>query len=238
MRQKNNFSEWVVFENDDYIVINKPPYVSTLEDRTGAESVLDLAKKYLQGAQVCHRLDKETSGALLLSKNTDAYKFANEQFATRKIEKIYHAVADGIHYFDDEKIDLPLHISGSGAVRINRKVGKPSTTFATSLKMYKYHTLVECKPVTGRLHQIRVHMAAIGAPLVADVYYGGKHLYLSTIKKKYKPKSEKEERPLLSRVALHAFALKFKDMDGKIQLIECPYPKDLQVILNQLIKNS
>jgi 23S rRNA pseudouridine955/2504/2580 synthase len=238
VREKHNFKDWIVFESDDYLVINKPPYVSTLEDRTGAASVLDLATQYFPGTQVCHRLDKETSGALLLSKHSEAYKQANEQFAYRTIEKIYHAVADGIHDLKDKKIDLPLHIGGSGAVRINKKVGKPSITNVTTLKKYRLHTLVECKPVTGRLHQIRVHMAAIGAPLVADVHYGGKNLYLSAIKKKYKSKLEKEERPLLARVALHAYALKFKDMGGKVQQIECPYPKDFQVILNQLAKNN
>ena len=235
--QSKKFKDWLVFEDDDYLVINKPPYVSTLEDRTGAASILQLATAYNNGCQVCHRLDKETSGALLLSKHSDAYKHANAQFADRTIEKTYHAVADGLHNLQNKEIDLPLHVAASGSVRVSR-TGKPSTTFVTSLERFKYHTLVECKPVTGRMHQIRVHMAAIEAPLVADLAYGGTDLYLSSIKKKYKPKFEKEERPLMARVALHAFSLKFKDFKGNSQFIECPYPKDFQTVLTQLKKNN
>lgn len=237
MQQNKNFTDWIVFENDDYLVINKPPFVSTLEDRTGAASVLQLATEYNNGCQVCHRLDKETSGALLVSKHSEAYKHANAQFADRTIEKTYHAVANGIHNLLDEEIDLPLHVAASGSVRVSR-TGKPSTTFVTSLERFKYHTLVECKPVTGRTHQIRVHMAAIDAPLVADLAYGGTDLFLSFIKKKYKPKFDKEERPLMARVALHAFSLRFKDFKGNTLYIECPYPKDFQTVLRQLKKNN
>jgi 23S rRNA pseudouridine955/2504/2580 synthase len=236
VQNNKHFKNWLVFEDDNFMVINKPPYVSTLEDRTGADSILQLAKEYYNGTQVCHRLDKETSGALLLSKNLEAYKHANAQFADRTIEKIYHAVADGIHYFADEKIDLALHVAASGLVRVRRN-GKESTTMATSIEQYKQHTLIECKPITGRMHQIRVHLAAIGAPLVADLTYGGKDLLLSSIKKKYKPKFEMEERPIMARVALHAYSLQFNNLDGKKNSIECPYPKDFQTVITQLKKN-
>ena len=236
MPQNKKFKDWIVFEDDDYLVINKPPYVSTLEDRTGAASIHQLAIEYHVGCQVCHRLDKETSGALLLSKHADAYKHANVQFAERTVEKTYHAVADGLHNMANEKLEFPLHVAASGSVRVSR-TGKPSTTIVTSLERFKYHTLVECKPVTGRMHQIRVHMAAIDAPLVADLAYGGTDIYLSAIKKNYKPKFDKKERPLLARVALHAFSLKFKDFKGNTAKIECPYPKDFRTVLTQLMKN-
>ncbi len=219
------------------MVINKPAYVSTLEDRTGAASILQLASNYYSGVQVCHRLDKETSGALLIAKNSEAYKHANTQFADRTIVKTYHAVADGVHHLTAKKIDLALHVAASGSVRVSR-TGKPSTTIATSLEQFKQHTLLECKPVTGRMHQIRVHMAAIGAPLVADLTYGGKDLFLSSIKKKYKPKFEKEERPILARVALHAYSLQFAGLDNNFISIECPYPKDFQTVITQLKKNN
>jgi len=237
VHQKKNFKDWIVFEDDDYLLINKPPYVSTLADRTGAASILELATEYFTGCQVCHRLDKETSGALLVSKHSAAYKHANAQFAERTVDKTYHAVANGLHNLQNKEIELALHVAASGSVRVSR-TGKPSTTFVTSLERFKQHTLVECKPVTGRMHQIRVHMAAIGAPLVADLAYGGADLYLSSIKNKYKPKFEKEERPLLARVALHAFSLKFKDLKGDHHYIECPYPKDFRTVLTQLKKNS
>jgi 23S rRNA pseudouridine955/2504/2580 synthase len=238
VQQSKNFKDWVVFEDEDYLVINKPPYFSTLEDRTGASSILDLAKKYHPGSQVCHRLDKETSGALLISKHNEAYKHASTQFADRSIEKTYHAVANGLHNLKDEKIDFALHVAASGNVTRISKTGKPSTTFVRSMQLYKYHTLVECRPVTGRMHQIRVHLAKIGAPLVADTLYGGKDLFLSGIKKNYRPKLDVEERPLMPRVALHAYSLGFTDFQDNIQKIACPYPKDFQTVLNQLGKNS
>jgi len=235
---KKDFSNWIVFEDDDYFVINKPPYISTLADRSGAISVLELAKEHLKDCQVCHRLDKETSGALVIAKKADAYKHANTQFAERTIEKIYHAVADDLHNFKNEEIDLPLHTGSSGMVRVNNKTGKPSITVVSSLKHFKYHTLFECRPVTGRTHQIRVHLAAIGAPLVADIVYGGKDLFLSQIKKKYRPKLEMEERPIMARVALHAYLIKFKDLKGNWHQVACPYPKDFRTVINQLEKNS
>lgn len=237
MSKSKDFKKWIVFENDDYLVINKPPYVSTLADRTGADCILELAKENFPGCQVCHRLDKETSGALLLSKHSEAYVHANSQFSDRTVEKAYHAVADGVHDLENLEIDKPLHISASGKVKV-AKSGKPSVTIATTLKKFKKHSLVECKPVTGRMHQIRVHMASVDAPLVADEAYGGNQLFLSTIKSKYRPKQESEERPIMARVALHAYSLKFTGLDGKIQAIKCPYPKDFQTVLNQLEKNS
>ena len=172
----------------------------------------------------------------MLSKHGEAYKHANVQFAERLVEKTYHAVANGLHSLKNEKLEFPLHVAASGSVRV-RRTGKPSTTIVTSLERFKYHTLVECKPVTGRMHQIRVHMAAIDAPLVADLAYGGTDIYLSAIKKNYKPKFDKKERPLLARVALHAFSLKFKDFKGNTAKIECPYPKDFRTVLTQLMKN-
>jgi 23S rRNA pseudouridine955/2504/2580 synthase len=232
-----NFKQWIEFEDDNYLVINKPPNISTLSDRTGAVSVLELATNYFFGCQLCHRLDKETSGALLLSKHTDAYKHGNSQFADRSIEKIYHAVADGLHELKDLMIEKPLHISASGMVKVS-KSGKPSATIATTLKKYKQHSLVECKPVTGRMHQIRVHMASIGAPLVGDETYGGQQLFLSSIKRGYRPKPEIEERPIMARVALHAYSLRFVGLDSETHHIECPYPKDYQTVLKQLGKNS
>lgn len=234
MKQNQNFKDWVVFENENYLVINKPPYIATLEDRSSPISVLKLAREYNEQLQVCHRLDKETSGVLLLAKSSDAYKHASKQFADRTIKKIYHAVANSSHDYKNELIDLDLAISSSGIARV-KKGAKPSRTIVSTLEKFKYHTLIECLPETGRLHQIRVHLAALGAPLVADTMYGGDNLYLSKIKKGYRPKME-DERPLMARVTLHAHALIFNDLDGKLIEIQGPYPKDYQTVLNQLRK--
>lgn len=235
MKQNKHFEDWIIFENENYLAINKPPYVATLEDRASPISVLKLGREYNTELRVCHRLDKETSGILLLAKSQEGYKNAALQFADRQVNKIYHAVANGIHEFNDKAIDLDLSVSASGVVRV-KKGAKPSTTIVNTLEKYRRHSLIECKPVTGRTHQIRVHMAAVNAALVADAVYGGADLFLSSLKKNYVAKSETEERPLMPRVALHAFSLNFRDMTGEDTRIECPYPKDFRTVLTQLRK--
>ena len=235
MSQKYKFSDWILFEDDDYVVINKPAGLATLEDRSSRYSVLAMAKDYHNDCQVCHRLDKDTSGILVIAKTSDAYRHANMQFSDREVEKTYHAMVDGVHGFKDRHIDLSIHVSASGAARIRRE-GKPSMTIVTTLESFKKHSLVEAKPITGRMHQIRVHLAAIEAPLIADTIYGGKDLFLSSLKRNYKPKIELEERPIMPRVALHAYAIKFKNMANNTLQIEAPYPKDFNTVLKQLRK--
>ncbi len=238
MSKLPRFTEWILFEDDDYLVVGKPANVATLDDRSGRPSLLALAAAYHAPVQVCHRLDKETSGVLLLAKHPEAYKQANSQFADRTVEKTYHAVVDGLHDFTHLTISLPLHVAPSGIVRVSIKNGKPSTTIVSALQQFRQHTLVECQPVTGRMHQIRVHLAARKAPLVADTLYGGQELFLSTLKKNYKHKAARAERPLMPRVALHAYALRFTDLAGNSRHITCPYPKDFRTLLSQLEKNS
>jgi 23S rRNA pseudouridine955/2504/2580 synthase len=87
-------------KNDDIIVVNKPPFISSLDEREGGEiNMLRLAKQYTEDAQICHRLDKETSGALIIAKNPEAYRAVSMQFERRKVKKVYHAVIDGTHVF-------------------------------------------------------------------------------------------------------------------------------------------
>jgi len=88
------------------------------------------------------------------------------------------------------------------------------------------------------MHQIRIHLAALNAPICADIMYGGVFTYLSEIKRKFKLKQGTEELPLISRVALHAYSLTFTDMDGKEQKVKAPYPKDIRAFLRQLENNS
>lgn len=97
---------------------------------------------------------------------------------------------------------------------------------------------MECKPVTGRMHQIRIHLSTLEAPITGDEMYGGKPLYLSTLKRKFNLKKETEEQPLIKRMALHAFSLEFSDLSGNVQHVEAPYPKDIQAMIRQLDLNS
>ncbi|MEX2514111.1 MAG: pseudouridine synthase [Cyclobacteriaceae bacterium] len=233
--KKIDFKDLIIFQNEDYLVVNKPPYISTLEDRHEAQNILHLAREYDPDAQVCHRLDKETSGCLVIAKNTGAYRNIAIQFENREVEKVYHAVAEGIHDFDGILVDRNLTASNNGIARI-AVGGKPSQTVFKTLKTYRSHTLIACKPITGRLHQIRVHLAYLGAPICGDELYGGKPLFLSSLKKKFNLKKDTEEQPIMQRVSLHAYSIGFLGMKGELISVIAPYPKDFEVLIRQLEK--
>jgi 23S rRNA pseudouridine955/2504/2580 synthase len=236
----NDFKDLIIFEDNDYIVINKPPYISSLDERTQDkhQSILRLAKEYHADAQLCHRLDKETSGVLAIAKNPAAYRSLSMQFENRQVTKRYHAVTNGVHAFDSISVYLPIAPLKDGtAVRIDRAKGKPAETIFFTLKAYRNNTLVECIPITGRMHQIRIHLQCLKAPIVCDPTYGGDDIYLSELKsKKFNLKKGTEELPLMKRVALHAHSLTFMLMNEEVVKIEAPYPKDFEVLVRQLNK--
>jgi len=231
---KLKFEDIILWEDNDLILVNKPPFLSTLEDRNEKVNLLGLAREYAGDAQVCHRLDKDTSGALAIAKNPEMYRHMSLQFEHRQINKIYHAVVDGVFNFKDQLVDAPILKQDDGMVKISKSAGKPAQTYFTSLKSYGKYTLIECRPVTGRMHQIRVHLALLGAPITCDELYGGKLFYLSAIKKGFKLKKDTDEEPFMKRMALHAYALEFKDLAGNQKKIEAPYPKDIQALIRQL----
>jgi len=230
------FKDSIVFENTNYLVINKWPGISTLSDRNQQICLLDHARKYHSEIQVCHRLDKETSGVLVFAKNQQAYRELSIQFQNRTVEKVYHAIVEGRHNFDNQLINLPLHQGRRGHVRVSHSLGKDAETMVDTLAQYKLHALTECKPITGRTHQIRVHLAAVDAPIVGDTNYGGNELLLSNIKRHYNLAKNSVERPLLSRPALHAKSIRFEISEGQSQKFEAEYPKDMRVALKQLDK--
>jgi 23S rRNA pseudouridine955/2504/2580 synthase len=233
-----SFKDLILFENDDYIVVNKPPFVASLDERggSGEVNILRLAKQYSDDAQVCHRLDKETSGAILIAKHPEAYRNASMQFERRKVTKIYHAVVDGQFTFNDLFVDLPILNDGNKNVTIDRMEGKRAETYFNSIKYYKHYTLVECKPVTGRMHQIRIHLATQRASICGDIMYRGKPVFLSNLKKGYRIAKDQDEQPIMKRFALHARHLTFKGMDDQEIVIEAPYPKDFATLIKLLDK--
>ncbi len=238
LKQKLEFKDMILFEDDDFVLINKPPFISTLEDRHEKQNILSLARSYVSTAQVCHRLDKDTSGVLAVAKNPEAYRHLNMQFEHRQVGKVYHAIVDGIHNFKDELVDAPIQKLDDGVVKISRAGGKSAQTWFTALESYRYHSLIECRPVTGRMHQIRIHLAIQKAPITGDLTYGGKPFLLSQVKRDYKLKKGTEEEPFMKRMALHAFSLQFNDIAERRQIIEAPYPKDFQALMRQLALNS
>ena len=233
-----SFKDLILFENDDYIVVNKPPFVASLDERggSGEVNILRLAKQYSADAQVCHRLDKETSGAMIIAKTPEAYRSVAMQFEKRKVNKVYHAVVDGQFTFNELFIDLPILNDGNKSVTIDRKEGKRAETIFNSIKNYRHYTLVECKPITGRMHQIRIHLATQRAAIAGDDMYRGKPVFLSSIKKGYRIAKDDEELPIMKRFALHARHLVFKGLDGADIVIEAPYPKDFATLIKLLDK--
>ncbi|GAA4410847.1 RluA family pseudouridine synthase [Nibrella viscosa] len=235
------FEDLIVFENEDYILINKPPHVASLDERTAdrSNSILRMAKEYHADAQLGHRLDKETSGILAIAKHPEAYRHLAMQFEHREVAKRYHAIVNGVHDFDMISVYLPIAPVRDGtAVRIDRQKGKEAETIFNTIRAYRSHTLVECMPITGRMHQIRVHLMCLKAPIVNDPTYGGDPIYLSQIKRKFNLKQGTEELPLIQRVALHARSLTFTLLNGEDVQFEAPYPKDFDVLVKQLEKHS
>ncbi|MBT1698217.1 RNA pseudouridine synthase [Fulvivirgaceae bacterium PWU4] len=237
-RPKVRFEDIIRFEDHDYVVVSKPAFLSTLEDRHERVNLLALAREYTPDAQACHRLDKDTSGVLAIAKHPEAYRHLSIQFEKRQVEKVYHAVVDGIHNFSNLLVDAPILKQNDGVVKISRREGKDAQTYFTSLRSYRLHTLMECRPVTGRMHQIRIHLASQGASITGDDTYGGKPFLLSELKRGFNLKKGTEEETFMKRMALHAFSLEFEDLSGKRLKIEAPYPKDMQALIRQLEMNS
>lgn len=232
------FEDIILFEDNDLIIVSKPPFLASLDEREGGEiNLLRLAKQYHEDAQICHRIDKETSGLLIIAKNPEAYRHVSMQFEHRKVKKVYHAIVDGTHVFDDLLVDLPILNAGKGNVLISRSEGKKADTYFKSLKYFKHYTLIEARPVTGRMHQIRIHLATQRASITGDDMYGGQPVYLSKIKRGYRLTDE-EEQPIMKRFALHAREVTFTMLNGEERTFEAPYPKDFAVLLKLLEKHD
>ena len=229
----------IIFEDEHLMVINKPPFISSLDEREGGDiNILRLAKQYHNDAQICHRLDKETSGAMIIAKDPETYRFVSMQFEHREVKKVYHAIVDGTHVFNELIVDLPILNVGKGNVTISRTEGKRAETHFNSLTYFKHYTLIEAKPVTGRMRQIRIHLATQKASIAGDDMYGGKPVFLSQIKRKYLLTKNDEEQPIMKRFALHSREVSFKIAENETRTFTAEYPKDFGVLLKLLQKND
>ncbi len=224
----------IIAETDHWVAINKPPYVPSLPERGKytAESVLEWSRKQWPESILCHRIDRETSGALLIAKDAETYRHVSMQFEKRQIEKIYHAIVDGVVEFQDFWVDLPINTDNLNNIKIDKQFGKLAQTHFQTLETFRHFTLLECKPKTGRLHQIRVHLSSQNAKIAADELYGSKTPMLSLVKRKISG----EDRPLIQRFALHARELVFKDLENQTISIQAEYPNDFGVFLKLLDK--
>lgn len=233
----------LLFENDDFIVINKPAGLLSIPDREGKEISLKkiLQEKYTTIFTV-HRLDRGTSGIIVFAKNETTHKFLSLQFEERKTTKIYRGLVLGSPMQKKGSINEPIseHPLKRGLMTVYPK-GKESLTDFEVLQEFGIYTWMQFEIHTGRTHQIRVHMKHLGHPIVCDEVYGdGKPVLISSIKKKkYNlSKKEEEEKPILNRLALHAFQLYFNGTDGKSYQYEAPVPKDLRATMQQLEKRK
>lgn len=235
-------SQLVLEENDDFIAINKPAGLLTIPDREGKDVSLKLILRERFGEIfTVHRLDRETSGVVVFAKTEGAHKQLSQLFESRENTKIYNGLVMGNPAELSGTINEPIaeHPSKKGVMTVFKK-GKESITEFEVVENFRLYTWMKFRILTGRTHQIRVHMKHLGHPIVCDPLYGdGKPVLISSIKKKtYKlAKEEEAERPILSRLALHASELQFR-LNGKDYHFTAELPKDLKALLNQLKKNS
>ena len=233
-----------LYEDDEIIVINKPAGMLAIPDRFDAtlHSVRGLLERDLgRPVFIVHRLDRDTSGVILFAKNEESHRYFSGLFERHEIGKFYAGIVMGTPRPESGRIEHAIaeHAFIKGKMTIAAR-GKASITDYRVVESWPLHSLVQWQIHTGRTHQIRVHMQAIGHPILCDEVYGdGKPFLLSSIKRKYNvSKQQEEERPLLSRLALHAYRLTFARPNGEELSIEAPIPKDISACIAQMRKAS
>lgn len=212
----------IIYDDNDILIINKPAGLSVTSDRTGAGQVIDVLAQQLPAEmvnhlQLVHRLDKQTSGVMILAKTPQAQSEYSGYFARRLVRKIYLAIVTGFPPAARGRIEARLTQDSKipGQMRITGKKGKEALTEWKLLAGFNSAHLLAVQPVTGRTHQIRLHLPSIGLPLAIDPLYGSSRpLLLSDFKQNYNLGKYQEEKPLLDRLSLHAYQLEFiRDAD-------------------------
>ncbi|MBI5372661.1 MAG: RNA pseudouridine synthase [Sphingobacteriales bacterium] len=234
--------DWIIAENENWVAVNKPSGLLSIPDRLGKEvSLKSLLKDKYGNIFTVHRIDKDTSGLIIFAKNEAAHKHLSKQFEERHTQKIYQGLVIGSPALPKGSMDAPIaeHPALNGTMIVHRK-GKEALTDYEVLEDFGIYSFLQFRIHTGRTHQIRVHMKDLGHPVVCDPLYGdGKPVLVSSLKSKFKlSRSEEEERPILGRLALHAFRLSFRDMDGSPVELEAPLHKDMRATLQQLAKRK
>ena len=205
------FSSWIIFQDENLIAINKPSGLAT-QGGSGIEISVD---DFLNDTelQLVHRLDKETSGILLIAKNSKAAEFLTDGFKNKTIKKTYLAVVRGIVKKPEGTINIPLRkklLGKNEKVQPDFAEGKEAITDYKLLRSFFDHSLLELKPLTGRTHQLRVHCKEIGHAIINDVKYGGKEVL---------------RKDICKRLCLHAYKIEIDDYFGKKLKIETEQPE-------------
>ncbi len=205
----------IIYQDNDIVVVNKPSGISVTKDRSGAAKLADILGEQL-GQQIqselrlVHRLDKATSGVMIYARNIEAQTRFTGYFRSRLVKKTYLTLVFGIAPGKQGRIDAPLtqRHKKAGLMCIAHKKGKESVTHWKLLADFGSVALLSVSPITGRTHQIRVHLPHIGLPLAIDPFYGSSRpLYLSDFKQDYRLARDQTEKPLIERLTLHAYQI-------------------------------
>lgn len=208
----------IIHEDDQILVINKPAHLPVLPDGWDKEApylVKMLEEKYGK-IWVVHRIDKVTSGIIIFALTAEAHRSLNIQFEKHQVEKKYHAITVGVPGWTEKITKFPLRVNVGHKHRtmVDNKNGVRSETRLKVLKRNQATALIEAMPMTGRTHQIRVHLYALGFPLLGDVLYSA-------------PETE-----LIDRPALHAYSLSCPHpTTNESMAFTAPYPDDFKQVL-------
>ena len=229
----------VIHEDEALLVFDKPSGLLVASDRwdkSRANLMASVHEKIGRHVANVHRLDPDTSGVLLCAKTKAALDFLSGQFQARTTEKLYHALVVGAPAADEFTVELALGPDERrpGLMRSVKKGGKPAATRFRVSERFRGFTWLECRPITSRSHQIRVHLATAGLPILNDAFYGGAtQLLLSDLKRGYKGRAH--ERPLLARLALHASELTVTHPVTRERVtVRAPLPHEFLVALKYL----
>ena len=240
MKQTQFYS--VIYSDDDIVVFNKKSGLLAAADRYDKDAPrLDvLAQEEFGTLLAVHRIDKDTSGLIVYARNSESHRHLSMQFEQRQVEKTYHALVYGRPGWNEYRADQSLQPDGDDRHRtvVSKRFGKPSVTDFKLIGTCGPYSWIEAKPLTGRTHQIRAHLAHCKLSIVCDPLYGGnqKPVRLSEIKRSWKG-DVYEERPLLNRLALHAYKISFvhPTKNEKVEFV-APYYKDMDSVRKQLAK--
>jgi RluA family pseudouridine synthase len=205
----------IIYKDDDIIVINKPAGVSVTKDRSGEPQLEDflgpqLGEEQTTRLRLVHRLDKDTSGAMILARNRAAQQLFAGYFENRQVKKTYLALVKAAVRTYEGVIDAPIGRDRKNPelMRINHRDGKESITQWRLLADFGLVSLLAVSPLTGRTHQIRVHLPSIGFRLAIDPMYGtSEPIMLSDFKRDYQLGNNQFEKPLIDRLTLHAYQI-------------------------------
>jgi RluA family pseudouridine synthase len=203
----------IIHKASGFLVINKPPGVSVTKDRTGDDDILTILRKQMpdeKDLRLVHRLDKFTSGVMIVATTKQAQSTFSSMFEKRKIKKTYLAIVNGYIAKPSDTIAAPLAHSRKNPhlMRVDRKRGKPAITKYNLLADFGMVALLAVEPITIRTHQIRIHLSHKAMPLAIDPLYGSdRPIMLSDFKAGFYMKKSKPEVPLIDRLTLHAYQI-------------------------------